>query len=170
MSDGSVDRLFRAILRMRARPGCERAFEAAWRRVADEISRVPGNLRQELIRDAADPQTFLITSDWADQVALDGFARSATRDRLTTELRDLRESAERHSYEVLHTVTARGPRIRVVVTVTVPVGEEAAYERAYATVAERMRGTPGHVREELLREPGTSTYHLFASTWSWAMP
>jgi 2-polyprenyl-6-methoxyphenol hydroxylase-like FAD-dependent oxidoreductase/heme-degrading monooxygenase HmoA len=162
MSDPNGDRVFRAMLCMRAREGCEQAFEDAWRRAADEISRVPGNLRQELIRDASDPRTFLITSDWADQVALDGFARSPARDRLTAELRDLRESAERHSYEVLHTVTAQGPPVRVVLTVRVPAGEEAAYELAYAEVAERMRGTPGHVREELLREPGTSTYHLFA--------
>jgi 2-polyprenyl-6-methoxyphenol hydroxylase-like FAD-dependent oxidoreductase/heme-degrading monooxygenase HmoA len=155
-------RLFRTILRMRAREGCEQAFEEAWRAAADDISRVPGNLRQELIRDAGDARTFVITSDWSDAAALDGFGRSAARDRLTAALRDLRDSAERHTYEVLHTVTARGPRIRVVLTVTVADGKEESYERAYLKVAERVRGTPGHVREELLHEPGTGRYHLFA--------
>ena len=85
-----------------------------------------------------------------------------SRDRLTAALRDLRESADRSTYQVVHAVTAQGPRIRVVVTVSVAEGQEDAYERAYAKVAERMRGTRGHVREELLRESGTSTYHLFA--------
>ena len=41
-------------------------------------------------------------------------------------------------------------------------GEEADFERAYLKVAERLRGTPGHVREELLKEPDSLTYHIFA--------
>ena len=53
----------RTVLRMRTREGCEAEFEAAWRRAAAEISRVPGNLRQELGRDVDDPRTFLITAD-----------------------------------------------------------------------------------------------------------
>ncbi|MEV4538590.1 FAD-dependent oxidoreductase [Asanoa sp. NPDC049518] len=156
--EGSV----RTILRMRAREGCVEAFEAAWRVAAEEISRTPGSLRQELIRDADDPRTFLIVSDWRDQEALDAFGPSAAREQLTAALRDLRESGEKNTYEVLQAVVGRGPGIRVRVTVTVPEGEEAAYEKAYRKVAERMRGTPGHVREELLREPGTGTYHIFA--------
>ena len=162
MNTEGNDQAVRTIVRMRAREGCEAAFESAWRSAADEISRIPGNLRQELSRDADDPQAFLITSDWTDQAALDVFGRSAVRDRLTAALRDLRESADRSTYQVIHAVTAQGPRIRVVVTVSVAEGQEDAYERAYAKVAERMRGTRGHVREELLRESGTSTYHLFA--------
>jgi heme-degrading monooxygenase HmoA len=154
--------VYRARLRMRARAGCEGAFEAAWRAAAEEISRLPGNQRQELIRDVSDPRTFVITSDWRDAAALKAFGRSAARERLTATLRDLRESADRGTYEVLHTVPAHRSGVCVVVRVTVPEGEEAAYERAYLKTAERMRGTPGHVREELLREPGTSTYHLFA--------
>jgi 2-polyprenyl-6-methoxyphenol hydroxylase-like FAD-dependent oxidoreductase/heme-degrading monooxygenase HmoA len=162
MSAGAGDARYRMVLHMRARAGYEQAFEDAWRAAAEDISRVPGNLRQELVRDAADPQTFLMVSDWADPAAFDAFGRSPARDRLTAALRDLRESADERTYDVLHSVAARGPRVRVVVTVAVATGEEAAYERAYLKVAERMRGTPGHIREELLREPGTSTYHLFA--------
>jgi 2-polyprenyl-6-methoxyphenol hydroxylase-like FAD-dependent oxidoreductase/heme-degrading monooxygenase HmoA len=156
------DNLVRTMLRMRAREGCEEQFERAWMTAAAEISRVPGNLSQELIRDADDPRQFLITSDWADQASLNLFGASAAREQLTALLRDLRETADKSVYQVLAKVAAQGPRVRVQVTITVAPGEEAAYERAYAKVAERMRGTPGHVREELLREPGTSTYHLFA--------
>ncbi|HST98637.1 MAG TPA: antibiotic biosynthesis monooxygenase family protein [Geodermatophilus sp.] len=94
----------RTMLRMRTREGCEAEFEAAWRRAAAEISRVPGNLRQELIRDVDDPRTFLITSDWTDRAAVDEFGRSSARETLTEALRDLREDAARNTYEVLATV------------------------------------------------------------------
>jgi heme-degrading monooxygenase HmoA len=94
----------RTVLRMRTREGCEADFEAAWRRAAAQISRVPGNLRQELLRDADDPRTFLITSDWTDRAAVDGFGRSSARETLTEALRDLREDAARSTYQVLAVV------------------------------------------------------------------
>ena len=91
----------RTLLRMRTRPGCEAEFEQSWQRAAVEISKVPGNLRQELVRDADDPRTFVITSDWVDRAAVDAFGRSSARELLTTALRDLREDASRSTYEVL---------------------------------------------------------------------
>ena len=161
-SPGTGRDFVRTILRMRAVEGSEHSFERGLREAMDEISRVPGNLRQDLIRDADDPRTFLIISDWADRAALDEFGRSRHRDRIMAAVRERRESAERHTYEVMQTIAGRGPRIRVVVTVTVGEGEMEAYERAYLKVAERVRLTPGHVQEELLWEPGTRTFHLFA--------
>jgi heme-degrading monooxygenase HmoA len=97
----------RTLLRMRTREGCEAEFQQAWRRAAEEISRVPGNLRQELLRDADDPQTFLITADWADRAAVDGFGRSSARETLTAALRNLREDASRSTYEALAVVPAQ---------------------------------------------------------------
>lgn len=153
----------RTILRMRARKGCEQAFEQAWRDAASEIRRIPGNVRQELIRHADDPHTFLIVNDWTDRTALDAFGRTSGSERLTTALRHLREDADHHTYEVLHVVDGgKGPAVRVDVTTTVRPGEEGDFERAYLKVAERLQGIPGHVREELLREPGSPTYHIFA--------
>ncbi len=106
MSDGAV----RTILRMRAREGCEAEFEGAWRQAAGEISRVPGNVQQELLRDADDPRTFLITADWSDRAAVDAFGRSSARDSLTAALRDLREDAARNTYEVLAVIPGgQGP-------------------------------------------------------------
>ncbi|WP_246001775.1 FAD-dependent oxidoreductase [Allorhizocola rhizosphaerae] len=152
----------RMILRMRVRQGREAEFERVWREAAAEISRVRGNLRQELSRDTTDTQTYVITSEWTDQETLELFGRSAARDRLTAALREMRESADRSTLEVVHVVEGQPLRIRVAVKVTVPEGKEEAYERAYLKVAERMRGTPGHTREELLREVGTNNYVLFA--------
>ena len=94
----------RTVLRMRTREGCEAEFEAAWRRAAAEISRVPGNLQQELMRDAGDPRTFLITADWADRAAVDAFGRSSSRETLTAALRELREDASRNTSEVLASI------------------------------------------------------------------
>jgi heme-degrading monooxygenase HmoA len=97
----------RTLLRMRTREGCEAEFEQSWRRAAAEISKVPGNLRQELLRDADDPRTFLITADWADRAAVDAFGRSSARETLTEALRDLREDASRSTYEALAVVPAQ---------------------------------------------------------------
>ncbi|SEP25796.1 FAD-dependent monooxygenase [Trujillonella endophytica] len=164
MSAGSGDRAgVRTLLRMRTREGCEERFEEAWRAAAAEISRVPGNLRQELVRDADDPRTFLITSDWVDRAAVDAFGRSSAREFLTAALRDLREDASRSTYEVLYEVPGdRGPHVRVDIRTVVGPGEEELFERAYRTTVERLRGTPGLIREELLKEPAEPIYHIFA--------
>jgi 2-polyprenyl-6-methoxyphenol hydroxylase-like FAD-dependent oxidoreductase/heme-degrading monooxygenase HmoA len=153
----------RTILRMKVLEGCEAAFERAWRDAARDISRVPGNVRQELVQDADDPRTFLIISDWTDRAAVDTFGRSNAREKLTAALRDMREDADRHTYELRHVVDGgKGPAVRVDISTTVQPGEEAEFERAYLKVAERLRGTPGYVCDELLHEDGTSTYHIFA--------
>jgi len=163
---GSADSgsgVVRTLLRMRASEGNEAALELALRAAMDEIAEVPGNLRQDLMRDADDPGTFVIVSDWTDRAALDEFGRSASRERIMAAASDLRESADRHTYGVVRGLTRdRGQTIRVMVTVTVGEGEEDAFERAWHTVAERVRNTPGYIQEELLREPGTRNYHIFA--------
>ncbi|HEX5727882.1 FAD-dependent oxidoreductase [Microbacterium sp.] len=151
------------MLRMRARQGLEAEFEMAWARAAAEISRVPGNVRQELSRDVDDSRTFVITSEWIDRAAVDAFGRSDQREALTAGLRDLREDAARSTYELLSTVPATKPLpIRIDLTTRVSPGEEEAFEHAYAIVASRLAGTPGLIREELLKEPGSFVYHIFA--------
>ncbi|MGY1697117.1 FAD-dependent monooxygenase [Geodermatophilus sp. SYSU D00814] len=158
--DGAV----RTLLRMRVREGCEQAFEDAWREAASHIAAVPGNLRQELMRDAADPRTFLVVADWADKEAVDGFGRSAARETLTAALRDLREDADRSTFEVLYGITGgeQASHVRVDISTKVAPGEEEAFERAYAIVTDRLRGTKGLIREELLKEPDSDLYHIFA--------
>ncbi|WBB82104.1 antibiotic biosynthesis monooxygenase [Micromonospora sp. WMMD882] len=94
----------RTVLAMRTRPGCERRFEDEWLTVAEKIRTLDGCLRQDLVRDADDPRRYLIISDWADRDRLDAFGRSEHRDHLLRVIRDLRESAERHTYHVLHSV------------------------------------------------------------------
>jgi 2-polyprenyl-6-methoxyphenol hydroxylase-like FAD-dependent oxidoreductase/heme-degrading monooxygenase HmoA len=148
---------------MQAREGCEAEFEAAWHRAAVEISRVPGNLRQELMRDEGDPRWFAIVSDWTDRAAVDAFGRSAARETLTEALRDLRDDATRSTFTVLATVDAQRPRpVRIDFSTSVKPGEQVAFERAYTTVAERIGDSRGYVREELLRDASGLRYHIFA--------
>jgi heme-degrading monooxygenase HmoA len=40
---------------------------------------------------------------------------------------------------------------RVMVFATIDKGNEEAFEKAYAEVTAKVKGTPGHVRDELLR-------------------
>lgn len=47
---------------------------------------------------------------------------------------------------------------------TVREGDEEAFERAYEEVTAKVLGTPGHIRDELLRESGSSSYILL-SEW-----
>ncbi|MEU8265459.1 antibiotic biosynthesis monooxygenase [Micromonospora sp. NPDC048999] len=89
---------------MRTRQGCEERFEKEWLAAAEEIRALDGCLRQDLVRDADDPRSYLIISDWADRERLDAFGRSAHRDRLLRVIRELRESAQRNTYQVLHIV------------------------------------------------------------------
>ncbi|HJX42810.1 MAG TPA: FAD-dependent monooxygenase, partial [Geodermatophilus sp.] len=153
----------RTLLRMQAREGCEEQFAAAWHRAAAEISRVRGNLRQELMRDEGDPRWFAIVSDWTDRAAVDAFGRSAARETLTEALRDLRDDATRSTFTVLATVEAEAPRpVRIDFSTSVKPGEQAAFERAYTTVAERIGDSRGYVREELLRDAAGLRYHIFA--------
>lgn len=96
----------RTVLAMRTRQGCEERFEAEWRAAAEEIRTLDGCLHQDLVRDADDPSSYLVISDWADRERLDAFGRSAHRDRLLRVVRELRESADRHTYQVLHSVNS----------------------------------------------------------------
>jgi quinol monooxygenase YgiN len=96
----------RTVLAMRTREGCERQFEAAWLATAEKIRTLDGCLRQDLVRDADDPRSYLIISDWADRERLDAFGRSEHRDQLLRLIRELRESAQRHTYQLLHSVSS----------------------------------------------------------------
>jgi quinol monooxygenase YgiN len=102
----------RTVLAMRTREGCEQRFEAEWLSAAEKIRTLDGCLHQDLVRDADDPRSYLIISDWADRERLDAFGRSEHRDRLLKVVRELRESAQRHTYQVLHSVRSAPEELR----------------------------------------------------------
>lgn len=85
--------MVRATLYMNVKDGRGGDFERAWRAIAEEVRRVPGNLRQALSRDPEDPDSFIVTSDWSNREVFGEFERSSEQDDLTAPLRELRASA-----------------------------------------------------------------------------
>ena len=54
---------------------------------------------------------------------------------------------------------------RVMVFAKIRQGEEAAFEKAYAEVTRKVKGTPGHVRDELLRDTSEPGAYILLSEW-----
>jgi heme-degrading monooxygenase HmoA len=93
--------MVRATLHMKVKEGRGGDFEREWRAIAEEVKKVPGNLRQALTRDPDDPDSFIVTSDWSDRETFGQFERSPEQDDLTAPLRELRASAHMTVYELV---------------------------------------------------------------------
>jgi 2-polyprenyl-6-methoxyphenol hydroxylase-like FAD-dependent oxidoreductase/heme-degrading monooxygenase HmoA len=150
------------MLRIRARPGFEHAVESAWRTVAGQIGGLAGNLRQDLLLDAGDPRSFVVVTEWAGEPALRDYENGPVAARLADTVGALCEAPAPDGYRVMCDRDGAGSVIFVDVEVTVPSSRLAAFERGYAQVTARMAGVPGYLREELLHEPGSDVYHIFA--------
>jgi heme-degrading monooxygenase HmoA len=85
--------MVRATLYMKVKDGRGSDFEREWLAIADEVRKVPGNVRQALSRDPEDPDSFVVTSDWRTREQFGKFERSPEQDDLTAPMRELRESA-----------------------------------------------------------------------------
>lgn len=55
--------------------------------------------------------------------------------------------------------------IRVICTATIAPEQQAAFERAYVQVTENVHGTPGHIRDELLRSADDGTTYVLLAEW-----
>ena len=55
--------------------------------------------------------------------------------------------------------------VRVMVFAKIKPGEEAAFEAAYQEVTRKVKGTPGHLRDELLRDTGEPGSYILLSEW-----
>lgn len=101
--------MIRATLRIRVRPGLETEFEQVWRQVSEVVTHIPGNIRQALLREPRDKQSYVITSDWETSAAFRSFERSPEQEALTARLRELRESAQMSVHDVVVHVDATDP-------------------------------------------------------------
>ena len=54
---------------------------------------------------------------------------------------------------------------RVMVFAKIVPGQEAAFEAAFQEVSRKVRGTPGHVRDELLRDHDEPGSYVLLSEW-----
>ncbi|MFB9234656.1 FAD-dependent monooxygenase [Plantactinospora siamensis] len=161
--------------RFRVLPGLESALESLWHTTAGQLAGLPGSTRRELLRDATEPQWFVIVTEWADEAALLGYEAGPVAAGLTAALRPLCETSDPPRHRMMREAAGPGrgsaggpgnaggdPRMFVDVEVTVPAARLAEFETGYAVVLGRVAGVPGYLREELLHEPGTDTYHIFA--------
>ena len=55
--------------------------------------------------------------------------------------------------------------IRVIITATISPEDTAAFERAYLDVTSKVRGTPGHIRDALLRDAADATRYSLIAEW-----
>ncbi len=55
--------------------------------------------------------------------------------------------------------------IRVVMTATIRPEDTAAFEEAYLDVTSKVRGTPGHIRDALLRDTSDATRYSLIAEW-----
>lgn len=86
---------------MKVKAGSGDEFERAWRAIAEEVRKAPGNVRQALTRDPDDRDSFVVTSDWDSREAFHAFETSPEQDDLTAPLRDLRDSARMTVHELV---------------------------------------------------------------------
>jgi heme-degrading monooxygenase HmoA len=93
--------MVRASLYMKVKPGQGDSFVSAWREIAAEVKKAPGNVRQALTRDPDDPDSFVVTSDWETREAFHKFETSPEQDDLTAPLRQLRDSARMTVHELV---------------------------------------------------------------------
>ena len=93
--------MVRATLQMKVKPGKAEDFQEAWRKIADAVRETPGNVRQALLVDPNDPETFVVTSDWESREAFTKFERSPEQDDLTAPLRELRQSGQMTMYDLV---------------------------------------------------------------------
>jgi heme-degrading monooxygenase HmoA len=56
--------------------------------------------------------------------------------------------------------------VRVLVRTEITAGEEEAFEQAFDGVAGTMKGTPGHVRDELLRDVRERSSYVLVGDWT----
>jgi heme-degrading monooxygenase HmoA len=54
---------------------------------------------------------------------------------------------------------------RVMVFAKIKPGEEKAFEEAYAEVSRKVKGTPGHLRDELLRDATDPSSYILLAEW-----
>jgi heme-degrading monooxygenase HmoA len=91
----------RATLQMKVKPGKGADFQEAWRRIAESVRGAPGNLRQDLLIDPNDSETFVVTSDWESREAFSQFETSPEQDDLTAPLRELRQTGSMTVHELV---------------------------------------------------------------------
>ncbi|MEV0156940.1 FAD-dependent oxidoreductase [Micromonospora sp. NPDC050686] len=159
--------MIRTMARLRARPGCEPAVASAWRTARAGIGELPGSLRRDLLVDATEPRSFVVVTEWTDEAALHDYEQGPVAARFAEAVRPLCEPPAAGDRRVMRDAPGGGSTVFVDVELTVPAARRAEFDHGYPQVLARMTGVPGYLREDLLREPDSDTFHIFAE-WTGA--
>jgi heme-degrading monooxygenase HmoA len=89
---------------MKVRPGAADEFMRVFSAVAEKVRSDPGSVRQTLLRDPDNPNSFIVMTDWISREAFTRFERSTAQDELTAPLRALRESASMAVYDLIYSL------------------------------------------------------------------
>jgi len=54
---------------------------------------------------------------------------------------------------------------RVMVFASIVPGKQEAFEAAFAEVTRKVKGTPGHIKDELLQQEGDPNAYILLSEW-----
>jgi heme-degrading monooxygenase HmoA len=68
-------------------PGTQKDFEAAFSRVTQQVKGTKGHIRDELIRDAANPDAYILLSEWESQEAFLAWEDAPIHKETTTPMR-----------------------------------------------------------------------------------
>ncbi len=159
--------MIRTMVRLRARPGCEPAVASAWHAAHAAIGELPENLLRDLFVDATDPRSCFVVTEWTDEAALRDYEQGPIAARFAEAVRPLCEPPAAGDRRVMRDVPDGGSTVFVDVELTVPAARRAEFDRGYPQVLDRMASVPGYLREDLLHEPGSDTFHIFAE-WTGA--
>ncbi|WP_160160836.1 TcmI family type II polyketide cyclase [Actinomadura sp. K4S16] len=88
-SDDRRKATYRLLLEIRMDEARGTEFERVWHRISAVAARHPGCVAQSLSRDAADPGTYLLVSDWTDEAAHTSFVESPEHRAVAATFRDL---------------------------------------------------------------------------------
>ena len=162
--------MIRATLYMQVKEGQEAEFESAWLGVAEQARRIPGNLRQTLLRVEDEPSSYVITTEWESREAYAAFEVSPEQDELTAPLRALREQARQVIQDVVADVDGAGRsrpgKGRVVFTIRLKPGMQDRFLEAYESMRyEVAQGVPGHIVDQVCQAPDDPDLWLITSEW-----
>ncbi len=55
--------------------------------------------------------------------------------------------------------------VRIMVFATIKPGHEKPFEEAFAMVSQKVKGTPGHIRDELLKDANDPSSYILLAEW-----
>jgi heme-degrading monooxygenase HmoA len=87
--------------------GAQQEFEAAFASVTQQVKGTPGHIKDELIKDASNPDSYILLSEWESQEAFLAWENAPVHKETTTPMRPYWAGrVERKIYDVAYRLGA----------------------------------------------------------------